>query len=96
MSSPRRSLWIKIRIQRYSPAVALESLAEAPEALVDIAQVVHKAGLARSLAHGLGEVRQCCLEVARPGMEQAERIQGVGVAGAPQIGMPKIMSLSCS
>ena len=96
MSSPRRSLWIKIRIQRYSPAVALHGFPEAPEALVDIAQVVHKAGLARSLAHGLGEVRQCRLEVARPGMEQAEQVQGVGVAGDPQIGISKIMSLSCS
>ncbi len=85
-------LQLSYLIQRYGPAVALDGFAEAPEALVDIAQVVHKAGL----AHGLGEVRQCRLGVARPGMEQAERIQGVGVAGAPQIGISKIMSLSCS
>lgn len=85
-------LQLSYLIQRYGPAVALDGFAEAPESLVDIAQVVHKAGL----AHGLGEVPQCRLEVARPGMEQAERIQGVGVAGAPQIGISKIISLSCS
>ena len=51
------------------------------EALEYIAQIVPEAGMAQRLAHRLDNERQRLIEPARPRIEHAQQMEGIGMVG---------------